>query len=60
MKIAWLLYILVYFNGDPKLETREYITEQECEQEKVRVIKEIKEVYSIDAEAHCLYTIQSN
>ena len=60
MKIAWLLYILVYFNGNPKVEIREYTTEQKCEQEKVRVIKEIKEVYSIDAEAHCLYTIQSN
>jgi len=60
MKTIWLLYILVYFNGDPKLETREYITEEECIQEKVRVIQEIKEVYKIDAEAHCLYTIQSD
>jgi len=60
MKTAWLLYILVYFNDDPKIELYEYTTEQQCEQEKVRVIKEIKEVYNIDAEARCLYTIQDN
>ena len=60
MKIAWLLYILVYFNDDPKIELYEYATEQQCEQEKVTVIQEIKEVYNIDAEAHCLYTIQSD
>ena len=60
MKTAWLLYILVYFNDDPKIELYEYITEQQCEQEKERVIKEIKEVYKIDAEAHCLYTIQDD
>ena len=58
MKTVWLLYILISFNGDPKLETREYDTEEECIQEKVRVIKEIKEVYNLDAEAQCLYTIQ--
>lgn len=60
MKTAWLLYILVYFNDNPKIELYEYTTEQQCEQEKERVIKEIKEVYNIDAEAHCLYTIQSD
>ena len=60
MKTAWLLYILVYFNGNLKIELYEYTTEQQCEQEKERVIKEIKEVYNIDAEAHCLYTIQSD
>ena len=41
MKTVWLLYILISFNGDPQLETREYDTEQECEQEKVRVIQEV-------------------
>ena len=60
MKTVWLLYILISFNGESKLEIKEYDTEQQCEQEKVRVIKEIKEVYNIDAEAHCLYTIQSD
>ena len=60
MKTIWLLYILVYFNGDPKLEIKEYDTEQECKQEIVRVLKEVKEVYNIDAEAHCLYTLQSD
>jgi len=58
MKTVWLLYILVYFNGDPKLELQEYNTEQECKQEKVRVIQEIKEVYNINAEVQCLYTLQ--
>jgi|TARA_R100000656_G_scaffold107845_1_gene79968 hypothetical protein len=59
MKTVWLLYILVSFNGNPKFEIYEYDIKQECEQEKVRVVQEIKEVYKIDAEAHCLYTIQS-
>jgi len=55
MKTVWLLYILISFNGDPQLETREYDTEQECEQEKVRVIQEVKEVYNIeDAQVHCI------
>ena len=58
MKTVWLLYIHVYFNDDPKLELQEYNTKQECEQEKVRVIQEIKEVYNINAEVQCLYTIQ--
>ena len=48
MITVWLLYILVYFNDDPKIELYEYTTEQQCEQEKERVIKEIKEVYNID------------
>lgn len=59
MKTVWLLYILVSFNGNPKFEIYEYDIKQECEQEKVRVVQEIKEVYKIDAEAYCLYTIQS-
>jgi len=59
MKTVWVFYMLIFFNGDPKLEIKEYDTEQECEQEKVRIKQEIKEVYNIDVEAHCLYTIQS-
>ena len=55
MKTIWLLYILIAFNGDPKLETREYDTEEECIQEKVRVLQEVKEVYNIeDAQVHCI------
>ena len=55
MKTIWLLYILVSFNGNPQLEVKEYDTEEECIQEKVRVIKEIKEVYNIeDAQVHCI------
>ena len=55
MKTIWLLYILVYFNGEPKLETYEYNTEQKCEQEKARVIQEVKEVYDIrDVQVHCI------
>ena len=61
MKTVWLLYILISFNGDPKLETREYDTEQECEQEKVRVIQEVKEVYNIeDAQVHCIRSVKSS
>jgi len=61
MKTVWLLYILIAFNGDPKLETREYDTEQECEQEKVRVIQEVKEVYNIeDAQVHCIRSVKSS
>ena len=52
--------MLIFFNGEPKLEIKEYTTEQECKQEKVRIIQEIKEVYNIDAEVVCLYTIQDN
>ncbi len=55
MKTIWLLYILVSFNGNSQLEVEEYDTEEECIQEKVRVIKEIKEVYNIeDAQVHCI------
>ena len=59
MKTVWLLYMLIFFNGEPKLEIKEYDTEQECEQEKVRIKQEIKEVYNIDAEVNCLHTIQN-
>ena len=55
MKTIWLLYMLVAFNGDPKLEVKEYDTEEECQKEKERVLDEIKEVYSIDnAQIHCI------
>jgi len=55
MKTIWLLYMLVSFNGNSQLEVEEYDTEEECIQEKVRVIKEIKEVYNIeDAQVHCI------
>ena len=55
MKTIWLLYILISFNGEPKLEIKEYDTEQECEQEKVRVTQEVKEVYDIkDVQVHCI------
>ena len=61
MKTIWLLYILVSFNGDPKLETYEYNTEQECEQEKVRIIKEFKEVYNLkDFQVHCILSVKSS
>jgi hypothetical protein len=61
MKTVWLLYVLISFNGDPKLEIKEYGTEEECEQEKERVTQEIKEVYSIeDVQVHCVLTAQSS
>ena len=61
MKTIWLLYILVSFNGNPQLEVEEYDTEEECIQEKVRVIKEIKEVYNIeDAQVHCIRSVKSS
>ena len=61
MKTIWLLYILVSFNGNPQLEVEEYNTEEECIQEKVRVIQEVKEVYSIeDVQVHCVLTAQSS
>lgn len=60
MTTVWLLYILIFFNGIPKLELQEYNTEQECEQERIRIIQEIKDVYHIDAEVVCLYIIKNN
>ena len=55
MKTVWVFYMLIFFNGEPKLEIKEYDTEQECEQEKVRVIQEVKEVYDIrDVQVHCI------
>ena len=61
MKTIWLLYMLVSFNGNPQLEVEEYNTEEECIQEKVRVIKEIKEVYNIeDAQVHCIRSVKSS
>ena len=61
MKTIWLLYILVSFNGNPQLEVKEYDTEEECREEKVRVIEEIKEVYNIeDAQVHCIRSVKSS
>jgi len=61
MKTIWLLYILVSFNGNPQLEVEEYNTEEECIQEKVRVIQEVKEVYNIeDAQVHCIRSVKSS
>ena len=61
MKTVWLLYILVAFNGDPQLEVKQYDTEEECIQEKARVLKEIKEVYNIkDAQVHCILSARRN
>ena len=61
MKTIWLLYMLVSFNGNPQLEVEEYNTEEECIQEKVRVIQEVKEVYNIeDAQVHCIRSVKSS
>ena len=61
MKIVWLLYILVSFNGDPKVETYEYNTEEKCEEEKIRIKKEFKEVYNLNnIEIHCIKIINSS
>ena len=55
MKTVWLLYILITFNGDPKLEVHEYTTQKECEQEKMRDAEEIKQDYDIDkVQLHCI------
>ena len=59
MKTVWLLYILLSFNGDPKLEVKEYDTEKECEQEKIIILQEIKEVYDIEnAQLHCIRILE--
>ena len=47
MKAAWILYILIFFNGNPKVEMHEYNTEEKCEQEKIRIAQEVKEVYGL-------------
>ena len=55
MQTIWLLYMLVSFNGNPQLQIEEYDTEEECQEEKERVLDEIKEVYNIeDAQVHCI------
>jgi len=61
MKTIWLLYILVSFNGNPQLEVKEYDTEEECREEKARVLEEIKEVYDIDnAQVHCILSAKKS
>jgi len=60
MKTVWLLYVLVSFNGNDKLSTYEYTTENECETEKVRITKEFEEVYDIyTAQLHCVRGVRS-
>tara|TARA_R100000656_G_scaffold62733_1_gene48290 strand:- start:4338 stop:4520 length:183 start_codon:yes stop_codon:yes gene_type:complete len=59
MKTVWLLYILISFNGDPKLEIRKYDTEGECEQEKIRITQEVKEVYAVEnTQLHCIRILE--
>ena len=61
MKTVWLLYILIAFNGDPKVEIHEYDTEEECQEKKERVLEEIKEVYDIDnAQVHCILSAKKS
>jgi len=61
MKTIWLLYMLVSFNGDSQLEVEEYDTEEECREEKARVLEEIKEVYDIDnAQVHCILSAKKS
>ena len=59
MKAAWILYILIFFNGNLKVEMHEYNTEEKCEQEKIRIAQEVKEVYGIkNVELHCILTLE--
>ena len=61
MKTIWLLYMLVSFNGNSQLEVEEYDTEEECQEEKERVLDEIKEVYDIDnAQVHCILSAKKS
>ena len=61
MQTIWLLYMLVSFNGDPQLQIEEYDTEEECQEEKERVLEEIKEVYDIDnAQLYCILSAKSS
>jgi hypothetical protein len=53
--------MLVSFNGDPQLQIEEYDTEEECQEEKERVLEEIKEVYDIDnAQVHCILSAKKS
>ena len=61
MQTIWLLYMLVSFNGNPQLQIEEYDTEEECQEEKERVLEEIKEVYDIDnAQLYCILSAKSS
>ena len=61
MKTIWLLYMLVSFNGDSQLQIEEYDTEEECQEEKERVLDEIKEVYDIDnAQLYCILSAKKS
>jgi len=58
MTFTWLLYILVIFNGASTINIKEYKTEEQCNKAQIRIKQEIKDVYNVDAETVCLYTIQ--
>ena len=61
MQTIWLLYMLVSFNGAPQLQIEEYDTEEECQEEKERVLEEIKEVYDIDnAQLYCILSAKKS
>ena len=53
--------MLVSFNGNSQLEVEEYDTEEECREEKARVLDEIKEVYDIDnAQLYCILSAKKS
>ncbi len=55
MESAWLLYILVVFNGEPNLEIRKHPTYEKCESERVRIIDELEQVYDMkDSNIYCI------
>ena len=55
MESAWLLYILVFFNGEPNLEILKYPTYEKCESESVRVKEELEQVYDMkDSQIYCI------
>ena len=61
MQTIWLLYMLVSFNGDPQLQIEEYDTEEECQEEKERILEEIKDVYDIDnAQLYCILSAKKS
>jgi hypothetical protein len=48
----------VIFNGASTINIKEYKTEEQCNKAQIRIKQEIKDVYNVDAETVCLYTIQ--
>ena len=63
-EIFWLLYVLVAFPGEPpitRLEQIPYQTEIQCQQDSVRIMNEMIEVYDISKEEvsfNCIPTIR--